>query len=277
MRLHRPRNISWLLIFVLGLTLLWLAPGMAQEGTDEETLQEGALLYNENCLVCHGPEGRGRIGATLDKDWPSIRPDLQIEATISRGVSGSVMPAWSQDNGGPLTQDEIDALVAYILSWETNGEILILPTSTALPRAALTPPPDVSGDPNDGAVLYEHNCQVCHGAEGRGRIGATLNKDWPSIRPDLQIQATISRGVSGSVMPAWSQDNGGPLTNDDIDNLVAYILTWSTQENPPTVTAAAPTPVANTNEGLSPQTLVLLAIIAVVLIGGAAYYSLRNR
>lgn len=277
MRLNRPRNVSWLLIFLLGMTLLWIVPGLAQDDTDEETLRQGAQLYNENCLVCHGQEGRGRVGATLNQDWPSIRPDLQIEATIRRGVDGSVMPAWSQDNGGPLTDEEIDALVAYILSWNAGGEILMLPTATTIPRAALTPPPDVSGDPNNGAVLYDRNCEVCHGPEGRGRIGARLAQDWPSIRPDLRIQATISRGVDGSVMPAWSQDNGGPLTSEEIDDLVAYILTWSTQENPPTVTAAPPTPTAPGLDALDPQVWIVLVIIAVVLVGAAAYSALRNR
>ncbi len=116
------------------------------------------------------------------------------------------MPAWSQKNGGPFDEEQIGALVSYILIWESVGPILIPPTPTFIPREILTPPPDVTGDPVEGAKLYDQNCLVCHGPYGQGRVGATLAKDWPSIRPDLEIKATIERGVTGSVVPAWGQE-----------------------------------------------------------------------
>jgi mono/diheme cytochrome c family protein len=74
------------------------------------------VLYGENCAVCHGPNGEGRVGATLAKDWPSIRPDLSIKTVIQNGVSGSPMPAWSIEKGGPLDEGEINDIVAYVVS-----------------------------------------------------------------------------------------------------------------------------------------------------------------
>jgi mono/diheme cytochrome c family protein len=41
----------------------------AQEGIDQEKLNQGTQLYADNCAVCHGSEGQGRIVATLAKDW----------------------------------------------------------------------------------------------------------------------------------------------------------------------------------------------------------------
>jgi hypothetical protein len=61
-------------------------------------------------------------------------------------------------------------------------------------------------------------------------VGANLAKDWPSIRPDLLVKSTIENGVEGSVMPAWSRENGGPFTEQDIDDTVAFVLTWSGAE-----------------------------------------------
>jgi len=184
------------------------------------------------------------------------------------------MPPWGQANGGPLTEEEIDALVYYILSWQTDGPELIYPTPTAIPRPAITPPPGVLGDPNQGAVLYDHNCAVCHGPNGEGRVGETLAKDWPSIRPDLQVQATIQRGIPGSAMPAWSQENGGPLLEEEVNNLVAYILTWSTPPNPPTITptTAQSLPARGVNWGLWLGILAVVVILVAVLI-----YSSRSR
>lgn len=44
------------------------------------------------------------------------------------------MPAWSQKNGGPFDEEQIGALVSYILTWESGGPILIPPTPTFIPR-----------------------------------------------------------------------------------------------------------------------------------------------
>src|SRR5512139_86679 len=103
---------------LLALILLAMASIAAQAGepAQDPTTQLGAQLYAENCAVCHGADGQGRVGATLAKDWPSIRPDLRVRAVIENGVQGSPMPAWSLAKGGPFTDEEIDSLVCYILS-----------------------------------------------------------------------------------------------------------------------------------------------------------------
>jgi mono/diheme cytochrome c family protein len=110
-------GLAWAAVLLL--SLAWAVPTLAQEGTDEETIAEGAQLYSENCAVCHGAEGNGRVGATLAQDWPSIRPDLRVKDAIENGISGSVMPAWSQENGGPLAESDVNDLVAFILTWST--------------------------------------------------------------------------------------------------------------------------------------------------------------
>jgi len=212
-----PALLLCLTVLVLGAS----AVGAQSDGQFEL----GARLYAENCAVCHGPNGEGRVGATLAKNWPSIRPDLTVETIIENGVPGSVMPAWGQANGGPLSKAEIAALMVYILSWQTGGAPTFAPAMTATSRPPITPIALVQGDPNRGAILFDENCAVCHGLEGEGRIGATLAKNWPSTRPDLAVKTTIENGVPGSVMPAWGQANGGPLDESQIDDLVAYILT----------------------------------------------------
>lgn len=213
-----------LLLVLLGLLLFGGRLQATAQTTDTALLEQGAQLYAENCAVCHGQNGEGRIGATLSKDWPSIRPELTVRTIIEQGVSGSVMPAWGQEYGGPLSQGEVDALLVYILSWQTGGAPVMAPQPTATVRPALSPVPEVEGDPNRGGVLFDENCAMCHGLNAEGRIGATLAKAWPGIRPDLSIKTSISNGIPGSPMPAWSQTNGGPLLEQDINDLVAFIL-----------------------------------------------------
>jgi mono/diheme cytochrome c family protein len=274
MRFQLLRTAGVILLVIFLITLFQFTPGLAQECTEDQ-LDQGGKLYAENCAVCHGADGQGRVGATLAKDWPSIRPDLRVRTVIEEGVAGSPMPAWSQANGGPLTDEEVDSLVCYILSWQSGGAPAIYPTPTAMQRPVLTPPPGVSGDPNTGAIIYDQNCAVCHGMDGEGRVGATLAKDWPSIRPDLAIKATIERGIQGSAMPAWSQSNGGPLTEEEVNNLVAYILTWSTPANPPTL-APAPVPT-EPGQGAGWQVWVILGIILVVVVAVGFYISRRGK
>lgn len=223
------------LLFAAALVL----PARAQETVDQEKLNRGARIYQENCEVCHGPNGEGRVGATLSQNWPSIRPELVLESTIANGISGTLMPAWGQANGGPLSDMQISDVAYYILSWQSGGPPPADLGPTPTPRPQIEPLPGVTGDPNQGAILYDQNCAVCHGANGQGRIGANLSNAFPSIRPDLSIKNIIVNGVSGSQMPAWGQSNGGPLTDQQINDITSFVLTLeksSTMTATPTVT-----------------------------------------
>jgi mono/diheme cytochrome c family protein len=265
-----PSTRTWL--FPLALVTAFLTLSMAGSLVSAQTvppdqLEQGARLYAENCAVCHGENGQGRVGATLAKDWPSIRPDLRVRATIANGIEGTPMVAWSQENGGPLTSDQIEALVAYILSWETGGGVNIPVLSTNTPRPPITPLPDFEGDPNNGAVLFAENCEVCHGPDGRGRIGADLAKAWASVRPDLEVRTTIARGVEGSPMPAWSQVNGGPLTEAQIDDLAAFVVSLPRSEEqieptPPSLSPFTPSWLSGWGGVLA---LVVLFVVVVSL------------
>jgi mono/diheme cytochrome c family protein len=122
-------------------------------------------------------------------------------------------------------------------------------------------------------MLYDQNCALCHGRNGEGRVGATLAKNFPSIRPDLRIKSTIERGIEGSVMPAWAQDYGGPLSATEINDLVAFLLTWSTPPYPPSITetpALAYTPF----KILQSQPVAVLVFTLVVVVVLAAVFAL---
>lgn len=269
------------LIFLLTLALfgglIMLRDGemivKAQSASDDQLLL-GAQLYAINCAVCHGDAGQGRVGAELAKDWPSVRPDLTIRTIIANGVQGSRMPAWSEAQGGPLSDAQIDALVAYILSWQTSGmeNILILPTPTPLPP--VTPVPNVEGDTVRGAVLFQENCVMCHGEGGQGKIGRTLAKNWAGVRPDLFIRTTILNGIPNSTMPAWGLANGGPLNDQDVDDLTAYILAL-----PNTVQIQTPTepPGRPDLSWLSGWGGLVVFLVLLVLVFGFAYWFQRRK
>jgi mono/diheme cytochrome c family protein len=89
-----------------------------------------------------------------------------------------------------------------------------------------------------GYNLYEANCARCHGVNGEGGIGPVLNDQMKlfSHLNDQYIHNVLTVGgryVCGnpkSVMPVWSQENGGPLNYIQIQDLINFIRAPSTQE-----------------------------------------------
>lgn len=78
-----------------------------------------------------------------------------------------------------------------------------------------------------GRALYAENCAMCHGQEGEGVDGPPLNdSSFLSSTADRTIFSLISSGVPGTEMPAWSQAHGGPFTDEQVRQLVAFIRSW---------------------------------------------------
>jgi len=72
--------------------------------------------------------------------------------------------------------------------------------------------------------LYAQNCAVCHGSIGEG-IGATPALDTPALRTMAyeDLRKTIARGRFDTAMPAWAMEDGGPLSDYEVGELVALI------------------------------------------------------
>jgi mono/diheme cytochrome c family protein/plastocyanin len=89
-----------------------------------------------------------------------------------------------------------------------------------------------------GYNLYEANCARCHGASGEGGVGPVLNDQSKLfshlseqyIRNVLTVGGRYVCGNAKSVMPIWSDTNGGPLNYIQIDDLIAFIRADSAQE-----------------------------------------------
>jgi cytochrome c oxidase cbb3-type subunit 3 len=223
---------------------------LAQEGDAEN----GQRLFGEYCAVCHGSDGQGRVGATLSEWFGGINPQAFVRSTVSDGVGG-VMPAFAQAKGGPLTEGQIDDIAAYILSWKERVEPA--PTLTPIPVTPIPPVAGVSGDPTAGAQVFARECRVCHGAQGQGGVGATLSGPISAPQPAAFLRQMINNGVSGSPMPAFR----GVLSAGDIENVVAFILSW---EHRP---ASPATPVTEEENGFNWLVGVAFVIGLLVVAG----------
>ena len=96
----------------------------AAQAASPESISNGAALYKRHCVMCHGEDGEGRIGAQLAVDFPAIDPSAFIEDTVSRGIAGTRMPAWLTTFGGPLTLQQVKDVTAYVEALPTLAEAL---------------------------------------------------------------------------------------------------------------------------------------------------------
>ncbi len=124
------RHYTWGLVFmvvlILGFVLYGIQePSLRARATREQQrtyAQLGEGLFANNCATCHGHAATGGTAPTLNaKQFLASTSDEQARLLISGGVSGTSMPAWSLDFGGPLTDEQIRQLVAYLRSLEPNA------------------------------------------------------------------------------------------------------------------------------------------------------------
>lgn len=87
---------------------------------DAESIAEGQHLYDENCVPCHGPTGRGDgpLAAELDPPPADLtmhtihNPDEYLFDTIYNGKPDTAMPAF----GNRLGRDNVWHLINYLRS-----------------------------------------------------------------------------------------------------------------------------------------------------------------
>lgn len=83
-----------------------------------------------------------------------------------------------------------------------------------------------------GQELFTKNCMACHGENATGGIGPALNsQQFLGSASDDQIRSIISTGIPGSQMSSYLDTYGGPLTAEEINQIVGYLR--SLEKNAP--------------------------------------------
>jgi hypothetical protein len=103
----------------------------------------GKELYVTACGICHEAQHR----AAMVPDLHALRYPTNIEYWkhwITNGKGGTLMPAFTMDQGGPLTREQIDSLAEYLLSAipyvpKTPGQPVVPPAPKILPAPPSTP------------------------------------------------------------------------------------------------------------------------------------------
>ena len=218
----------------------------AAENQLEIAQETGAHTYVQYCLTCHGPQGRGYLENIGLVGKPLNRPDLQatnpddaraakklIYQTIENGRTGTPMPAWGVQNGGPLNYAMIDELVALIHGgrWDMVQGVIREGQERGQPVAVPTEPPITDPVAAGQLIVTQGPCAACHtiqGTQARGTIGPALDRiATRQIAGVLEFTSdNVKRWVSnppqqkpGTAMPPY------PLQERYLDAIAAYLET----------------------------------------------------
>jgi mono/diheme cytochrome c family protein len=223
MKNENYERYSWIgllltLVLIGGLIVAWSRePARLAEAAEEfnqTSLKRGRQLYVENCTSCHGSRGEGGVGPALNnKTLLKKASDEILFASIEAGRPNTTMPAWGQDNGGQLTDENIEDIVTFIRAWEPNAPEVV--TDVSEPSATR------------GAALFAGSCFTCHGEEGMDGTAPALNDPARlNALDDDWYRQTIANGRPAKGMPTW----GTVLSSDQIEDLVALIGAWRNNE-----------------------------------------------
>lgn len=219
------------------LAVLATAMGGALECTPPKTAlaqHRGAEIYGNMCAVCHGLKGDGyaadQAPAVGHADYLAAASDAYLHHTINDGRAGTTMSAWGVDHGGPLRARDVDAVIAFLRTWQRDA-----PAELDERR--------VSGNADRGRGIYESECARCHGKRGTG--GPYVGIGGRQLLENATngfLRRAIHLGRRGTAMPAFD----GTLDDGKIEDVVALLREWQ-RSGPPVAfdraAAARPPPI----------------------------------
>ena len=227
---HRRGPVAGLLVVLMGLLLtggLYAAfsPASAHENDSAAQIEKGRKLFLVGCSFCHGLNGQG----VKTEDGNQLGPPLAGvgAAAVDFQVGTGRMPAQQPGPQIPqketsYTQDEIDALAAYVASLAPGPEV---PDPAEYSLAGLTEAEREEAVARGGQIFLT-NCTACHNFAGKGgampRGGYAPNLSNTSAR---HIYEALLTGPGQ--MDTFSNGNLSPEEKRDV---IAYL--YSLREQP---------------------------------------------
>ncbi|MCM2277749.1 MAG: c-type cytochrome [Oligoflexia bacterium] len=200
-------------------------------------LSQGKMLYSQQCVACHGPEGKGDGPAagsltpaprdfTRAGGWKNGRKPSQVFKTLVEGIPGSAMAPY-----GTLPAEDRWALAHFVLSLgeapeaDTDEDLLkvgidvkgggqVVQEAPSIPlevamRRLTRPEPRAAKvgakieAESAGGRLYLARCASCHGEAGEGaiaRVSGTLDAVRLRTAPLSASQAVGSPAIFESIV-----------------------------------------------------------------------------
>jgi mono/diheme cytochrome c family protein len=217
--MFRVSNTSvFLTALVLSFTYVWTCNAAATS--------KGKSLFNENCAACHQADAIGKPGVApslISPQFLSIASDEFLFETISKGRTGTSMPAWGEELG----KKKINAIIAFL---RTHAKGPNRSQAVNSQRRSM-------GNAQLGKTWFDGICAKCHGIYGQGYAAdgsgtAIGGPDFLRTASDGFIRETIMYGRDGTRMRPFH--NSAALANLDkseIDDVIKYMRTLRIPED----------------------------------------------
>jgi thiosulfate dehydrogenase len=201
-------------------------PSTIPQGPLGDSIRLGRQIFNDtpkyaekfvgnrmSCTHCHINGGTVSKGMPMvgllgmfpqyrDREKTVITFEERIQQCFQRSEFGHRVP-----NDGP----EMTGLVAYV-QWLSKDQVI----GHAFPGRGLVDLPEMTGDPKNGAQIYDDQCATCHGTEGAGTL--------PTV-PALWGPDSFSDGAGMNQIPkmaAFVQHNMPQTAPDTLTPQEAY-------------------------------------------------------
>jgi cytochrome c oxidase cbb3-type subunit III len=205
-----------------------------------------SVLFARNCSGCHGADGTlGPAPPLNDPLFLAIVPDEVLRDVITRGRSGTPMPAFSRRLEGALTDEQIEIVAAGLKRhWKVDPRA---PAELPPYAIAKTDTPPAAAAIERGEQVFAQACALCHGENGEGSgegesPGRINDPALLTLFSDQVLRRIVITGRPDLGMPTFVGTDGRdsdfkPLTSEQIDDLVALLAHW--RSSPPKIASTA--------------------------------------
>ncbi len=196
-----------------------------------QNVKDFATLYAQRCAGCHGADGKLGPGPPLnDPLYVALVSEDDLRSVIAEGRPGTLMPAWSQSAGGPLTAEQMAILTQGIKQekWKSVGDASTKAVYAEHPQLRAAPGAGV-GNIESGGKIFASACAGCHRKDGDA--GAVDDLAFLALMSDQILRRYIITGRPDLGMPNFAESAGRdkdftPLTGAQVSDLVALMSSW---------------------------------------------------
>ncbi len=180
-----------------------------------EAITAGEEIYNKQCLICHGENGKGEgknAGTSINnQNYLNSVSDKDIYNSVKFGREGTGMPSY----GPRMSEADLNNVVTYIRNWQSEEIDFDVPKT-------------IAGNVVNGEKLYNVYCISCHGDAGAGKLKmgtALANPQYLKYTTDKQIWIGTAYGREDTRMASTLKGLEGvrQLGAEDITDIVTYI------------------------------------------------------
>lgn len=210
------------------------------EQWEGRSIEKGAALYTNNCVTCHGSDGKGLAGVApalnnpmlFAKENPAKTANTALKALQKQKTDGET--ALTKYTANVTARAELQAKFDAAAEGSTDKDTFKIQLEALDTQIR-------NFDPNTQTNIDALAPQI---AEAQAKVDVLVAQGWEPGRDVRLVEAgwtgtlydyvesTLISGRPLSVfywpraMPYWSQTSGGPLRDDEIGNLVDYVLNY---------------------------------------------------